>query len=60
MKISEKRYTALYNAIHAPIMDLRVKVAMGEANIGDIDKLLFDLQIVIPEEVDKALGLTKT
>jgi hypothetical protein len=58
MKISQKRFKKLYDAIYNPIMDLRVKNKMG--NVKDIDEELFVLENRIYKEVKEALELQKT
>ena len=57
MRISQKRFYKLYDAIHKPIMDLRVKNAMGK--IKDLDEELFVLENRIYKEVKEALELQK-
>ena len=57
MKISQKKSHKLYDAIHKPIMDLRVKNARG--NVKDLDEELFFLENRIYKEVKEALELQK-
>ena len=57
MRISQKRFYKLYDAIHKPIMNLRVKNAMG--NVKDLDEELFVLENRIYKEVKEALELQK-
>ena len=57
MKISQKKFHKLYDAIYNPIMNLRVKNAMG--NVKDLDEELFVLENRIYKEVKEALELQK-
>jgi hypothetical protein len=58
MRISEKRHTELYGAISNPIMDLRVRLKMGDAE--DIDLELWGLEKKIYAEIKAALYLAKS
>lgn len=62
MKISEKKKTDLYAAIHEPIMNARIATkhsvnVLGEKNADDIDHLLYRLNNEIWKEVIKTLNI---
>jgi len=62
MKISEKKKTELYEAIHQPIMRRRLSVQQIENTIGKDNSLYFDnlmvqLQAVIWTEVKRVLSI---
>jgi hypothetical protein len=58
MKISEKRHTELYRAITNPIIDLRVRLHMGDAK--DFDLELKCLEHKIYAKIKDALYLSKS
>lgn len=63
MNLSEKKRSALYEAISEPIMQKRIAVAQSEAVLGkknarDIDDLLYKLERDIWAEVRKALNIS--
>jgi hypothetical protein len=59
MKISEDKAKKLYKSISDPIMETRIAVYSG-ASLEEIDKILFDLETEISNNVDKVLNLTKS
>ena len=58
MKLSAKRKTALFNAIHEPIINLRISRYPGSGD--ELDTKLFDLRGEIWAEVKKALEIEDT
>lgn len=63
MRISDKKKTALYAAIHEPIMKKRITIAqsdnvLGEKNAKDIDAILYKLNQDIWSQVKITLGIS--
>lgn len=56
MKISEKKKTELYKAIHEPIMQLRIRQNAG-FSIEQMDEKLYALNNEIWKEVIKTLNI---
>lgn len=57
MIVSEKRATAIYNAISNPIQDLRIENSAG-FSIEEMDEKLFKLEQEIFKKLSIALDLT--
>lgn len=55
MRISNKRVTEVYEAIHDPIMSLRIELEQGKTIITE--SVLFDLEQAIWQKVAGALGI---
>lgn len=63
MDLSDKRHSALYAAISEPVMSSRIAIrhsenVLGQKNVGDIDDLLYHLQLEIWREVRKVLNIS--
>lgn len=62
MRLSEKKKSALYAAIHEPIMQKRIHISqssnvLGDKNAKDLDELMFSLNHQIWNQIKTVLKL---
>ena len=59
MRLSQKRTTALYEALCSPINDVRAMVRKYDPEADEVDRRLCDAEILIWRRICKALNLTE-